>query len=149
MTSRPLAVRFMTFVRPEGDCWLWDGALARNDYGRIRIDTSRVDWAYRVAYELFVGPIPLDLELDHLCRNHACVNPAHLEPVTHTENMRRGSWAIETHCRNGHSYDEANTAVDERGARRCRACAAARARRFRRRKRMLDSTAQVDLGVAS
>lgn len=45
--------------------------------------------AHRVAYELWVGPIPEGMELDHRCKVRACINPAHLEPVTHAENMRR------------------------------------------------------------
>lgn len=86
--------RFWAKVDRSGDCWRWTGALARGGYGFAvvgsRDDPQRYRNAHRFAYELSVGPIPEGLELDHLCRNRRCVNPAHLEPVTHSENMRRG-----------------------------------------------------------
>lgn len=69
-------------------CWLWEGAL-RGGYGRVKLD-GRTQAAHRASYELHVGPIPSGLVLDHLCRNRSCVNPAHLEPVTTEENIRRG-----------------------------------------------------------
>jgi hypothetical protein len=71
-------------------CWPWRGALGTNGYGKARDPvTHRDTGAYRVAYELAVGPIPRGLHLDHLCRVRPCCNPAHLEPVTHAENLRR------------------------------------------------------------
>lgn len=63
---------------------------------------------YRVFYEMFIGPIPEGLFLDHLCRNRACVNPWHCEPVTHATNMARGWHAIKTHCKRGHALVEGN-----------------------------------------
>jgi hypothetical protein len=87
--------------RPElGPCWLWTSIKTERGYGYFIANTSRAARtpnggqkrvpAHRYAYELVVGPVPEGLELDHLCRNHSCVNPAHLEPVTHQENVRRG-----------------------------------------------------------
>jgi hypothetical protein len=83
--------------------------------------------SHRIAYQLLVGPIPDGLVLDHLCRNRACCNPRHIEPVSQRENLMRGetvcaSHAIKTHCINGHAFDEANTYIDREGKRKCREC---------------------------
>lgn len=84
--KRPLRDRFCVKVR-QGDngCWEWAGAHAANGYAQIG-HHRRVLYAHRVAYELFVGPIPPGLHIDHLCRNRGCVRPTHLEPVTQAEN---------------------------------------------------------------
>src|SRR5437763_12827689 len=71
-----------------GGCWRWQRALNEGGYGLVGYG-GKVARAHRVAYELFVGPIPLELELDHLCRVRRCVNPSHLEPVTRRENVLR------------------------------------------------------------
>lgn len=90
--------------RPElGPCWLWTGASDIKGYGRLRRRNGRgYHKAHRLAYEALVGPIPEGLVLDHVCHNgsgcaggdgcphRACVNPAHLEPVTQRTNVRRG-----------------------------------------------------------
>lgn len=96
---------------------------------------SRGRLAHRVAYEQARGPIPEGLELDHLCRNRACVNPDHLEPVTHRENLLRADTfaarhAAQTHCVNGHEFTPDNTYIRTRpeGGRECRACRKARNR---------------------
>ena len=70
-------------------CWLWTSTIVWNGYGQFRIDNRRV-YAHRFAYEQVNGTIPAGLDLDHLCRVRRCVNPAHLEPVTRRENLRRG-----------------------------------------------------------
>lgn len=108
------------------ECWLWTGWKFVTGYGRMKIRGRAVP-AHRLAYELLVGAIPDGLTIDHLCRNHACVNPAHLEPVTHRENVLRGispsaRQARQTHCKRGHPLSGANLVVRCDGARICMAC---------------------------
>lgn len=124
-----LRLRFVDKVLvDESGCWLWTGSVDGPGYGKISADGVLIG-AHRVAYQLFVGPIPAGLHLDHLCRVRACVNPAHLEPVTHRENTRRGgpynARAQQTHCKRGHPFDEDNTYLWRR-SRHCRACVAYR-----------------------
>lgn len=75
----------------ESGCWLWTQSVASNGYGNTW-DGQRVRTAHRYAYEHIVGPAPEGLVLDHLCAVKRCCNPAHLEPVTQAENMRRAGW---------------------------------------------------------
>ena len=108
---------------PNSGCWLWIGGTAKG-YGVIHDGRQRP--AHQIAWELEGLLIPDGLELDHKCRNRCCVNPAHLEPVTHGENMRRwmradGFPLKAEHCVHGHLFDERNTRV-WRGSRICRAC---------------------------
>jgi len=111
----------------DNDCWEWTGSLNPHGYGAFNVNDGHRQ-AHRVAYEIIVGPIPDGLQIDHLCRNPPCVNPAHLEAVTQRENILRGvgfaaKAARATHCPSGHPYNEANTYVSpSTGWRRCRTC---------------------------
>lgn len=122
----------------ESGCWEWTGPTNNHGYGR----TGNAEYVHRVVWRETVGPIPEGLELDHLCRNPACCNPDHLEPVTHAENMRRSLSAnrAKTHCPAGHPYDERNTLLAEKPQgwknRICKACKADRQRRYRARLRL-------------
>lgn len=128
-TRAELLWRF--FVRGDSGCWMWTGRLNEFGYGRYG---QRL--AHRVMYELIVGPIPTGLELDHLCRVRACVNPAHLEPVDHTTNVKRGHGnGRKTHCPSGHAYTPENTAVTQQGRRVCRECQRVHNRAYYARKK--------------
>ena len=70
-------------------CWVWKRSRQSNGYGHLTVDNQQV-LAHRFVYEQNIGTIPEGMELDHLCRNPPCVNPDHLEPVSHAENCRRG-----------------------------------------------------------
>lgn len=117
------AVRFFSKVQKTETCWIWT-RCKREGYGTIQIDKKPV-YAHRFSYELHKGPIPEGLELDHICRNPSCVNPDHLEPVTHKTNMHRGNTGKfnkkKTHCPRGHEYSEINTYF-HKGSRFCRKC---------------------------
>ena len=107
-------------------CWIWDGALSHNGYGRARVD-GRMANVHRAAYEALVEPVPAGLQIDHLCFERRCYNPAHLEVVTPAENRRRSAARI-TSCPAGHLYDDENTYITAAGARSCRTCTRLRKR---------------------
>jgi hypothetical protein len=118
---RPVEDRFWDKIQFRSDrCWDWTGNHDKLGYSRMAF-AKLGRRAHRVAYELLIGPIPDGLEIDHLCRNRGCVNPWHLEPVTHRENVRRGKLATVTQCTKGHPYDALNTGI-YRGRRYCRTC---------------------------
>lgn len=121
-------------VNEKTGCWDFIGKL-NGGYGKIW-DTARGYYrgAHLALYEELVGPVPKGKELDHTCRNKACVNPEHLEPVSHLENVRRGSAGhvnrSVTHCPSGHPYEGDNLILTtyrssdglQRERRVCRLC---------------------------
>lgn len=116
--------RLLSRCHQEGECLLWDGALVRGLYGAFYPSgqNHRQVYVHRFVYEHARGPVPEGLELDHTCKNTRCVNIAHLEAVTHKENLRRARLAV---CRSGRHdlTDPANVRWDADGNRRgCLRC---------------------------
>lgn len=143
---RPALDRFAEKVAlTDSGCIEWIGGLNGVGYGQFyrgkthHGDTGKT-YAHRWSYEYHVGPIPDGLHLDHLCRNRACVNPEHLEPVTVRENLLRGEGlsamhAKKTRCPVGHPYAGENLYVHPtNGQRYCRACGRERSLRYRIKK---------------
>ena len=124
--------RFWAKVDKSGECWLWMGCRDRDGYGRFKPTTTTPEsGAHRFAYEELVAPIPHPLQIDHLCRNRACVQPDHMEVVTARENTLRGNTvaarrAAQVVCVNGHPFTAENTyrypSNYRNGGRRCRTC---------------------------
>lgn len=164
LKTRSLLQRFirkLSFDEVTG-CWLWTGTIhggtrkSRKSngegYGAL-YDPKRgyKRQAHCISYEIFVGPIPAGLELDHLCRNRHCVNPEHLEPITHLENVRRGighggilkkgkrkrgpGWRSlqKTHCPHGHPLSGENLYLRPDGARACRECCRIATQRWKKK----------------
>lgn len=101
--------RFWSKVEKTNNCWNWTAASTPLGYGRFS-SQGKLVYAHRYSYELFKDDIPDGLELDHLCRNPSCVNPDHLDVITHKENMNRGVGpsalnSRKTHCPRDHPYN--------------------------------------------
>ena len=140
--ERPsLEERFWRKVKKTETCWLWGGSVNKvTGYGQIQIN-GRPELVHIISYRLTGKIIPEGMELDHLCRNRTCVNPIHLEPVMHRDNVLRGNNACATnakvtHCPQGHPYDLFNTYHRPDGGRDCKVCGLERTRNYNTHRRV-------------
>jgi hypothetical protein len=126
LSKRTTGTPLMNTFDKKGDdeCWLWTGSIGRSGYGVAHLKNHKTMCAHRYIYQKFKEIIPAGLELDHLCRNKKCVNPNHLEPVTHSENMKRSTpysaRGISSLCSKGHILDGIRRQSD--GWRYCKTC---------------------------
>jgi len=144
VTSSQLA-RFKRLVAVQkNECWMWTGQISTGGYGMFKPSAGvEREMAHRWSYRIFVDQIPTGLQIDHKCHtedlscpggldceHRRCVNPAHLEPVTGSENTlrQRHYERSVTHCPQGHPYEGENLIVNGDGKRRCRICIAERKR---------------------
>ena len=135
--------RFLALTTIEsGQCWTWNGSRSKDGYGQMVLDGRRDRKRVRIAPYRFIWewvndePMPDGLEPDHTCNNRGCVNPSHVEPVTHAENQRRsyqrgrkrihvdyvGGRKRGTHCPHGHEYTPENAVLSSQNSVQCREC---------------------------
>lgn len=129
---------------PNSGCWIWTAGVTckqtQHSYGTFTIDhLDKKILAHRLSYFLNIGPIPEGTEIDHKCRVTLCVNPKHLEAVTHKENVLRGIGkaafnARMTDCKNGHALTGNNLYISPKGKRRCKRCSLMTNRKWYARK---------------
>lgn len=124
-------------------CRTWIGHCDKDGYGKVNAtlpDGTPVYLAHRMTWLYFVGPIPDGLEIDHSCKNRSCINPDHLQLVTHAENIALNNYktnhrnGVKTHCLNGHLLAGENIRLQRWGStvmRHCKICAAARSVKYR------------------
>lgn len=135
-----LPARVWAKIDQTGPCWRWTGCTS-GGYATVHWE-GRMRYAHRVVYERLVGPIPPGADIDHVrsrgCVHLDCVNPGHLEAVTHSENLRRAH-DRRASCVHGHAYTPENTYVKPNGSVACRICSRAAQARFQAKRRQAHS----------
>lgn len=140
-------IRDNIMVDPNSGCWLFTGGLDKCGYSKLSggKDIPGESLGHRMSYLIFKGPIPDGTEIDHKCRVRSCINPAHLQAVSHAKNVSLADYktnhrnGVKTHCKRGHEFTPENTMVNRHGSystRKCRACTSERQRRSYERKKM-------------
>ncbi|PXH62351.1 HNH endonuclease signature motif containing protein [Klebsiella variicola] len=123
----------------ETGCWIFTGSRLPSGYG-ILWNGARPTGAHRISFQLYKGEIPAGKEIDHICNNRSCVNPAHLQAISHKENIHKSSTlmgvnARKSHCKRGHPLNGENLHITPLGARQCKECMRMHARNAKARKR--------------
>jgi hypothetical protein len=121
-------------------CWEWTAYRQPTGYG-VMWNGFRSEQAHRISYRMYCGEIPADREIDHKCHNRACVNPEHLQLITHRENIRlsetvMGINARKDVCMRGHPLEGTNLRITVNGYRACRACVRMHVKAYKKRKRV-------------
>ena len=109
-----------TDKRSDAECWSWTANKDAHGYGKFWMSGRQIT-AQRASFVMFCGPIPDDHQVDHLCFNPSCVNPAHLRTVTKRENLSTRRM-FKAHCKNGHPLEAGNVLYECGGIRRCKIC---------------------------
>lgn len=120
-TAKEIILR-MSIPEPNSGCWLWLYS-DRKGYGQVVYSNRKMN-AHRLSYESFIGPIPEDMQLHHVCDIKLCVNPDHLQIVDQSEHSKI-TWDKRTkitHCPHGHEYTAENTRYNSRWAKTCIQC---------------------------
>lgn len=131
--------RFERYALKTQTCWLWQGEVGSNGYGRIKVKGRNIG-AHRFSYQEFVGDIPDDFVVHHVCRTRNCVNPAHLQATSQSFNVLVADRSLvtlprRTHCKRGHEMIGSNVKLSKDGKRNCRTCCRDANRAFMAKKR--------------
>lgn len=127
---------------PNCGCWIWTGCIDKCGYGKFNVGKESL--AHRASYKEYVGPIPDDCEIDHKCKVRCCINPQHLQAISHAENVKLADHKTghrntkKTHCIRGHEFSDENTFIEVWNGirmRKCKVCTRAKNARANAKKR--------------
>lgn len=137
------------YREPNSGCWIWTASLCADGYGKARNSSFPSETlAHRLSWLYYKGSLPRFMEIDHKCRVRCCVNPSHMEVVSHAVNVLRGIRSPErhrngrkTHCKRGHELSGENLYIDRYTAKTTRQCRTCRALRQAARRAKANSSA--------